>query len=365
MWKSFQIAKAFGIPVKLHWSFFLVFVMVGYIAWDNQMNQTATIILFGLAIATFICVVLHEYGHALMAKRFGVKTRDIILAPIGGVARLEGLPEKPMQEFWIALAGPLVNFIIVICCLPYFIFNSPEELLRLSSIIDPLEEPAFFVPLFMLGNLVVGLFNLVPVFPLDGGRVFRSLLSIKMTKVKATRIASFIGQIGAVIMIASPLYLPQPSVTLPIIGCFIFFMARQENRAVKYQSTLRALRKIKVGDLLRGNFTPLYHHHPISTAIEQLKNGLERNFLVFDLEGNFNGVLTDYFTKKRKKAGALTGYIGDYTTPVNIRISEEENLGKVIHYMQQLRLPMLPIHRGDDIVGVIDYERMMRFVDEK
>lgn len=124
---SFQIAKFFGIPVFVHWSFGLIFAWIFYLGYSNEWNWTSISVAVAFVLALFVCVVMHEFGHALMARRFGVKTRDIILSPIGGVARLDRLPEKPMQEFYVAIAGPLVNIGIILLLLPYLLLYQPKR----------------------------------------------------------------------------------------------------------------------------------------------------------------------------------------------------------------------------------------------
>ena len=119
---AFRIAKVAGIPVEVHWSFVLMIFYIIYIGQSRGMDWGTTMWLGILMLSIFFCVVLHEFGHALTARRFGVKTKDIILSPIGGVARLEKLPEKPIHEFYVAAAGPLVNLLIAIILLPYFLF---------------------------------------------------------------------------------------------------------------------------------------------------------------------------------------------------------------------------------------------------
>jgi Zn-dependent protease len=174
----------FGIPVFLHWSFGLIFVYILWYAQSNDLSLYETAWLTGLFMALFVCVLLHEYGHALSARRYGVKTRDIVLMPIGGVARLERMPEKPIQEFVVAIAGPLVNVAIAILLMVLiWIFADPIHLELLQSMLlsDPdaevMEEVSIQIPQLLQfainlagTNLVLVLFNMIPAFPLDGGR---------------------------------------------------------------------------------------------------------------------------------------------------------------------------------------------------
>jgi Zn-dependent protease len=186
---SLRIAKIFNIPVEVHWSFLLLFVYVIYLAIQENWGVLGAISASLFVVVLFLCVVLHEFGHALMAKRFDVQTRDITLYPIGGVARLESLPRKPVQEFWVAIAGPLVNIAIALILLPVLLFLGTDTILDVFySLYNQSDSDNFFMPsnlpvyayiaLGLIGlNLTLALFNLIPAFPMDGGRVLRAILS--------------------------------------------------------------------------------------------------------------------------------------------------------------------------------------------
>ena len=152
---------------------------------------------YGLVVLTmFVCVVLHEYGHALTGRKFGVKTVDILVSPIGGLARMNKMPEKPIHEFYISIAGPLVNLVIGSFILLVFYLYNGKYSLDLNSF--DLDKPAEFIRILAPINLTLFLFNLIPAFPMDGGRILRSLLASRIGKVKATRIASTVGKVLAV-----------------------------------------------------------------------------------------------------------------------------------------------------------------------
>src|SRR5215208_1533328 len=185
-WKLGTLA---GIDVFVHATFLLLIGWVGYSYWleHGTLAKVAEGILFILAL--FLCVVLHEYGHALTARKYGIKTRDITLYPIGGVARLERMPEKPIEELWVALMGPAVNLVIAAVLFAY---------LYISGGLVPMNELAVtsgsFLARLMTVNISLVLFNLIPAFPMDGGRVLRALLAMRMEYVRATQIAANIGQ---------------------------------------------------------------------------------------------------------------------------------------------------------------------------
>src|SRR5215510_1376726 len=184
MLRSWKLGRALGIGIYVHWTFFLLVAYVLYTNWGLGGSARA-LYAVGLLIAVFFCVVLHELGHALMARKFGIATRDITLYPIGGVARLERLPDKPSEELWIALAGPAVNVAIAALLLPLVMaghFLTPLlPLGEVGSFADTVWSMGVsFLFYLMVANVVLVLFNMLPTFPMDGGRVLRALLAMRM-----------------------------------------------------------------------------------------------------------------------------------------------------------------------------------------
>jgi len=186
---SWKLGTFAGIDVFIHATFLLIIGWVGLSYWQQTGTLVGTLegILFTLLL--FGCVVLHEYGHALTARRFGIKTRDITLYPIGGVARLERMPDKPIQELWVALAGPAVNVVIAVLLFGWLIISG-----TLTSIASLGLTSGPFIERLMLVNITLVLFNLIPAFPMDGGRVLRALLALRLEYTRATQIAASIGR---------------------------------------------------------------------------------------------------------------------------------------------------------------------------
>src|SRR6185369_13503199 len=184
-----------GIDVFVHATFLLLIGWVGYSYWlqHGTLAKVAEGIAFILAL--FLCVVLHEYGHALTARRYGIKTRDITLYPIGGVARLERMPDKPIEELWVALMGPAVNVVIAAVLFTYLSFTND-----LDSLTNLTLTSGSFLTRLMLINVTLVIFNLLPAFPMDGGRVLRAILALKMEYTQATQVAANIGQGLAMLM---------------------------------------------------------------------------------------------------------------------------------------------------------------------
>ncbi len=229
---SWKIGRFFGIDVYIHWSFWLLPVLVLFSQGGLGDLGTAAFLLSILA-AGFGCVVLHEYGHALAARAFGIGTRDITLYPIGGVARLESMGRKPWQEFWIALAGPAVNVVLILLL---------ASVLTAAFLADPAGVPeslgVHFLSLLLALNIGMVVFNLLPAFPLDGGRVLRSLLSLGLGKLRATRLAARVGAVLAwLIALGGALFLGNP--TLLVIGLFVFLAGQQELQEVEREEQRR------------------------------------------------------------------------------------------------------------------------------
>lgn len=221
-WRLGQFA---GINVFVHWSFWLVPALVLVNALAAGQALAGALQSVGLILAVFACVVLHEYGHAMAARAFGVGTRDITLYPIGGVARLDRIPRNPLQELIIALAGPAVNVAIVSLLAMVLGFSSLS--------IDPTQLRDSFLVQLASVNLALAVFNLVPAFPMDGGRVLRALLAIRLPYVQATLIAASIGRMIAVLMGIMGLFF---SPSLVLVAVFIFMAAGAEARQVQLES---------------------------------------------------------------------------------------------------------------------------------
>lgn len=267
---SLYLGKYKGIKVFIHWTFslLLLWIIIANMRSGAYIGDTGWSLLFILAI--FFCVILHEFGHALTAQKYGIQTRDIILLPIGGLARLEKLPEDPKQELNVALAGPLVNVVI-------FFFLG---LVVYATGFDPeaMEEPHLDGSTILLylasANLFLALFNLLPAFPMDGGRILRALLSIRMPRVEATQIAGSIGQVLAIGFIFLGLFY---NPILVLIGIFIFLGAQAE---VNYTRQSSFLKGYIVGDALMKKFPIIAFDAPLKKAVEKLLDSQATHFVV-------------------------------------------------------------------------------------
>ncbi|TDE38422.1 site-2 protease family protein [Antarcticimicrobium sediminis] len=277
---SFSIGRLFGSDLRIHVTFFLLLAWVGYAAYaDAGWSGAVQNVLF--VIALFACVVAHEFGHALTARRYGIKTPDITLLPIGGMARLERMPENPRQEILVALAGPLVNVVIW----AVLMLAGARLPLDSAAALD-LTGPGFLGRLAFV-NLFLALFNLIPAFPMDGGRVFRALLSMTMDRVRATRVAATAGQIVAFLFGFAGMSTGNPMLIL--IAVFVFVAANAESQDVAMRAVARQL---SARDATITSYESLTPADTLQAAASALVHSTQHEFPVIDTDGTFLGFVT-------------------------------------------------------------------------
>ena len=240
--RSWKLGTILGMGIYVHWTFLLIPAWVFWETASSSHRLEPAVWATGLVFAIFGCVLLHELGHALMARRFGIPTRDITLYPIGGVARLERMSRQPWEEFWISLAGPAVNVVIALALLPVVAFAVAAA--GWQRAVLPVGIVGFLVQL-LLANVVLVLFNLIPAFPMDGGRVLRALLATRMSYLGATQWAANLGLVMSVVFVAVGCFTPLRM--LFVVGPFIFLLAQQELAVVR---RLEAARRAQPLDVL-------------------------------------------------------------------------------------------------------------------
>jgi len=226
---AWQIGRVAGIVVQVHWTFLLLVGWVVLVHTRDGGGPADALRGVVLTLAVFLCVVLHEFGHALTARRFGIGTRDITLLPIGGVARLVRMPDDPRQELLVAGAGPAVNVAIAVLLLGILLLTG-----RYVPMTQAARVGAHFLDQLLLINIVLVVFNLLPAFPMDGGRVLRALLALRWPYVQATRWAATAGQTVAVALGFAGVALASPFLVL--IALFVFSGARAEARVVEMRA---------------------------------------------------------------------------------------------------------------------------------
>lgn len=218
---TLRLTTCFGIPVRVHFTFPLILIIFGLEGWvRGAWRETLWGIL--LVFVVFVCVVLHELGHSLQARRYGVRVLDIVLLPIGGMARADRIPENPREEIIIAISGPAVNFALAcIVLVVMWLTKTP---------VDVLEDG--FLSNLLIVNLALGTFNLIPAFPMDGGRILRGILAVKLPYLRATRYATSVGQLIA-LFFALLGFVYTKLIMLSLIAVAIFFGAISEERMIR------------------------------------------------------------------------------------------------------------------------------------
>src|SRR5437870_2448726 len=328
---SIKIARISGIEVRIHVTFLLFLAWIGFTYYQVGGSAAAAEgVLFILAL--FGCVLLHEFGHALAARAFGIRTPDITLLPIGGVARLQRMPDKPWQELAVAVAGPLVN--VVIAAVLIFVLGRRAEFQSLQH----LEQPGIEMLAKLASvNISLVLFNLIPAFPMDGGRVLRSLLAMAMSYSRATQVAAWIGQalafvFGFIGLFTNPM--------LIFIAFFMFLGAQQE--AAMAQMKDLAL-NLPVSDAMVTHMLRLPQQATLDDAVEALLRTSQHEFPVVDEADRLLGVLTrDDMIAALKRRGPATPVV-DVMRRDLPAIRSNDPLDEAFRLMQESAFPALPV----------------------
>jgi Zn-dependent protease/CBS domain-containing protein len=340
---SYTIAKVAGTEVKVHVTFLLLVAYIGYEGYraSGTAAAIATTLFF---LAFFLCIVLHEFGHITMARRFGVRTPDVILLPIGGVARLERIPEEPREELLIALAGPAVTVAIIMLLFLASLLGG--QYLRYR---DPLADDVPFLVRLLGANLMVLLFNLIPAFPLDGGRVLRALLSRRLGLARGTRIAGAIGQGFALLLGTYGLVGDQPLALL--VAFFIFLGAGSEASAV---ATRLAGRGLQVSHMMVTDFRTVAVHATLQQAAELLLAGEQREFPVVDNLGRAEGLLTrDNLIRGLSRLGS-DARVSEAMTAAAPTVAPTVPFQEAVERLHASGLPALPVVDGSGaLVGLL------------
>ena len=286
---SWRLARIAGIDVYVHATFFIVVAWIGLLYWNQDGTVAAVVEGVGYILVLFGCVVLHEFGHALMAARYGIRTRDITLLPIGGVARLERMPDVPIQELWVALAGPAVNVVIALILFAWLQTTGAWQSVDLVGVIR-----GGFAERILVANLYLVAFNLIPAFPMDGGRALRALLATRMEYTRATALAALVGQGLAIVFAVIGL---QGNPVLIFIALFVWIGAGQEASMTQLKS---ALAGIPLRSAMMTDFRTLSPDHTLGDAVDLLLTGSQQDFPVV-AKGRIEGILT-----RRDLVAALT-----------------------------------------------------------
>jgi len=303
-------------------------------------------------------VVLHELGHALTAQRFSIETTQITLLPIGGVASLEEIPEKPREELLITLAGPAVNVFIallIFLIIPFDFLQNFDEA-QIQQFFSEISARNFLYFLFY-ANVILAVFNFIPAFPMDGGRILRALLSMRMDRVRATQLAASLGQLVAVLFFFfGMLYNP----FLALIGVFVFFGAQGENIFVQQMTLLTGY---KVQDAMMTNITILNSNDSLGDVIDVILSGAERDFVVANEDASRPvGIVYNQDLIRAMKSNSNHLTAGDIMTTSFDSVAPSDNLTDIYRLIQSKKKPFLPVTDGHQLFGAIDMTNINEFM---
>jgi Zn-dependent protease/predicted transcriptional regulator len=348
---SFKIGHFQNIGVYVHATFFLLLIFIAASHWNATRDVWDAMWAVGFVLALFLCVLLHEFGHALTAAYYGIRTRDITLLPIGGVARLERMPDQPIQELWVALAGPLVNVVIAGLLAAWLI---------LTQTFAPWQELSVtggpFLERLMIVNLFLVLFNLLPAFPMDGGRVLRALLAIVMDYSRATQIAAGVGQ--AMALLFGLLGILSGNVFLVFIALFVWIGASSESSMAQLKA---AIGGIPVTRAMMTHFQVLHPDNPISHAVSLVMAGTQHDFPVVE-QDQVVGILS--------RQSLLTG-LTQHGPESLVRQSMEtgfatadanEMLETAFARLQECQCTTLPVLSRQRLVGLLTLDNVGEFL---
>ncbi len=353
MRSNLNLGSISGIKIKVHWTFLFLIVWIIFV--ELKRGGTTESILFNITfvLAVFFCVVLHELGHALTAKSFGIVTKKITLLPIGGMASLDSLPESPKQELLVVIAGPLVNLAIalllyiIVPVQDYMHLNFTESFEALMSF--TLQNFLFYLFIVNIGLVV---FNIIPAFPMDGGRILRALLAMRMSRVKATQIASSIGQfIAALFLLIGLLYNP----FLIFIALFVFLGAYGENKMVQH---LALLKGHTVDEAMMINITVFNPKDSIDIVVNKIISSTENNFVVIENHAVV-GVLYHQNIIDHSNKNVL---VKDIMT-VNFKtVKSTDDLKKVYRLIYGDKKSFFPVVENGKLLGAIDATNLNEYI---
>jgi len=346
-WKFIRIA---GIDIYIHATFLLLIYLVGISYWNQHGTVEAVISGVSFILALFGCVVLHEFGHSLTARRYGIQTRSITLLPIGGVAALEKMPDDPRQEINVAIAGPAVNFAIALILYVYLdMRHTPITAEELAA-----TDGSFAFRLMMV-NLFIGAFNLLPAFPMDGGRILRAALAMRMDHAVATQKAASVGQFLALGMgLLGILYNP----FLVFIAVFIWFGASMESNAEQLKSILS---HASVRHAMLREFHSLSPDDTLAKAVELTLAGSQKDFPV-GYHNNLESVLHHSELIKGLQERGEHARISELPLQAILSADVNEPLGKLLERMQGNPAQMICVTEAGRVAGLLNLENILELI---
>ncbi len=342
MKQSFKVARIFGIDVEVHLSLIFILALFSYILYvnpppfgfSNFKGLERLFLSVLMAVILFVCILLHELSHSLVAIRFGARVRAIVLFIFGGVALIENIPKEPKKEFLMALAGPLASFALAL----------------LGFLATPIQRQFFF--LFGYFNLILGLFNLIPAFPMDGGRILRSLLAQKMGFVKATKVSAEVGKFLAILMAIVGMFV---SLWLILIALFVYIGASEEERTVTVEGLLS---KLRVRDVMT---TDVIYVTPETRVKDVLDLMLKHKHIGYPVvrDGELVGIVTLEDVRKAEESDVVENVMSRDL----ITISPDETAFRALKIMSERRIGRIPVIENGRLVGIISRSDIVRVLE--
>jgi len=346
MKNALTLGKVAGIKIYIHWTFSFLIAWVVLANRHAGLSWLATAWMVGFTLTVFCCILLHELGHALAAKRYNIITDSITLLPIGGLAQLESIPEEPKQELLIALAGPAVNFVIALALLPFISIHhvvNPEHLSNLT--------PSNFPFFLAMVNIWLGVFNLLPAFPMDGGRVLRAIISFFTSHSKATQIATAIRQVfGAIFFFAGFLYSP----TLIVIGVFIFISGQHESNVARITDFLHGY---YVRDAAINEIPTIENSTSVREAARILLTTQNKTFVVTD-SGKPVGSITREDIARAMMEIDPNETIDHVKNSAVAYVAETTPLDEAWKIMQKDKCHLVLVGKNEEATGILEDENI-------
>ena len=343
---SFKIGSAWGIPIELHFTFLLLIAAVLILSLPTQQYYTFAIVLF-----LFVFVVFHELAHSVIARHYGIKVRKIMLYPIGGVSEIEEIPDNPAQEWRMAVAGPLTSLILGVALLGVSLVISSQAFTIYSFTTI---TGNFLTDLATL-NILLGAFNLVPAFPMDGGRVFRALLAERLKYSDATRYAVYLGKIFGIAMVLIGFVY---NFFLILVGIFVYIGASEEAEQTIISTTLAGVR---VKDVMQSEIGSVNPQETLTDVLEMMFKSRYHDALV-EKEGVFQGVVTWNELMKIKPEERSSLRV-EQMPMKNISVFDDESILEANKIMAREKIDLVPVvnkQKPSKIVGVLTSEAIAK-----
>lgn len=343
---SFKIGSAWGIPIELHITFLLLIIAVFILSYPQ-------FYLFFIILFLFVFVVFHELAHSVIARHYGIKVRKIILYPIGGVSEIEEIPDNPSQEWRMAVAGPLTSLFLGVALLAISLLISPQ----LLTYVFTLATTGNLLFDLAILNIYLGAFNLIPAFPMDGGRVFRALLAERMKYSDATRYAVYLGKIFGVAMVIAGFLIPNYFLLI-LVGIFVYIGASEEAEQTIISTTLAGVR---VKDVMQSEVGSVNPQQSLTEALEVMFKNRYHDALV-EKDDVFQGVVTwnDLMEVKPEERSALRV---EQMPLKNISVYQDESILEANKITTREKIDLIPVvdrETPTKVVGVLTSEAIAK-----